>query len=155
MASSVKDIDFIEKKAGGVLKVNIAILFSICGILLYCTEKDAILTFVCIESIIFTVISIYCIYGAIKVRKYTTFGSVLRHALKQDPYYHDEIGVKLYLSQLYESNAINNIKINNEKSKFTDRAIWCLFIMVEIVTFTIIIPHVPVMVDFIYVAIAT
>jgi hypothetical protein len=117
MKHTISTTDAIDKKAHGILTICIAILFAVCGFLFAKDNIEISHIVSCTIMIIGASISTYLLYQAYKAREYHIFGDRMDEILDEDPYYHDEDGVKIYLIERYKNKIEINTKNNNLKSQ--------------------------------------
>lgn len=143
MRHTISTTDFLEKKAHNTITICLAVFFSVCGFIFAKYENISliiILSSLCVLS--GASIALFFLYKAFQAREFYPLGDMMDDILEEDKYYHDNIGVKIYLITRYKWKCEKNITANNKKGIAINKAIKSLYLggVVGVFLLTVIYP---------------
>ena len=127
METTNKSTVILDDKADSMIKISISIIFGSCAILftsLFTSNKDIInLIIPSIIIILGNAITLFMLYKAYKTSQYYLYGDQMINIHQADNYYHDCIGIKIYLIDQYQIKVNGNLELNKTKGKYINWAI--------------------------------
>jgi len=126
METTNKSTVILDDKAHNIIKISISILFGLCGILFISHNNINNLIIPSIIIIVGNAISLFMLKQAYKTSQYYLYGDEMINIHQSDNYYHDSIGIKIYLIHQYQTKINGNSDFNKTKGKYINKAIYAI-----------------------------
>lgn len=134
MKSSCDSANILDGKAHSMINIILSIIFGLSAVIFISDSSSQILVPACI-MMIGVFVSLAILYFGYKTRKYHLYGDLMKDIEIEDPYYHDNKGMLIYLIKTYQTKIDENLRINAIKGNLIN---WSIITAIFSATFAVI-----------------